>query len=404
MDKELKEKIRIEFLSILDNKNDGYILPLYKILEWLDISYEDNIYFRRQFKEKYLNNEKYRLVEALSEEDKTASFIIRKDKQNQRKKIIWFSIDGFKTLCLIMDKSKKASLVREYFLELENDYMRVLEQTTEENKKEFDLLQNQIKEYNKENKLLSIKNQELQIKVNRLSIINSNLSNDAQDVQKVKDLLHKNYLNLYNIETIGLNIYEELYGKKSIIYLVNDKYVNNEILKFSIIKPEKSRGRPRKIKLNNIKYSDNELSDDDNIKNNIPIIDYTAKFKLESDAIEYLNLLNYEEFLGIPFEYITIEYLKSLDYDIDYPLYFYISKPDSKIRENQDNFKPISNLYFLNINHYNEFIKELDNYMAKFNIPNVKKIFNGIYKLPYFNILETKNNILIQARLNLVKL
>ena len=115
-------------------------------------------------------------------------------------------------------------------------------------------------------------------------------------------------------------------------------------------------------------------------------------------------MINYEEQIGISFEYLTLEYLRSIGYDNEQLLYLLISKPDARTQKDNENFKPICEIYFANNNHYDEFIKEMNKSEGCLNIPGIKKIFNEIYRLPYEFVLRTKNQILVQASLNIIEL
>lgn len=240
-------------------------------------------------------------------------------------------------------------------------------------------------------------------KINTLSIINADLSRDAQEVQRLKELIHPDHLGEFDPDSSGLNVYEKQFGKKSIVYLVRDEYVNSEIFKLVVKSTsQKRRGRPRK----NAIADEEELKSNDDVLDdpNTLIISSQSQFETEEDAIDVLGLINYEEQIGVPFEQLTLEYLRSIGYDGSQSLYLLISKPDGKMRDDNENFRPISEIYFANNNHYDAFLKEIEKSEGHLNVPGTKKIFNDIYRLPYEFILRTKNQILVQASLNIIEL
>lgn len=253
-------------------------------------------------------------------------------------------------------------------------------------------------------------------KINALSIINADLSRDAQEVQRLKELIHPDHLGEFDPDSSGLNVYEKQFGKKSIVYLIRDEYVNSEILKLVVKKTTKKKCKLSKKNSNDVldditvQISDSDCENtniyynDEKSDSNALIISSPYQFETEEDASCSLELINYEEQIGIPFEHLTLEYLRSIGYDNELPLYLFISKLDAKPLKDNDNFKPISEVYFANNIHYDAFIKEIKKLKAYKNIPGIKKIFNDIYKLPYEYVLHTKNKILIEASLNIIEL
>ena len=134
---QIYQEIRILFLRLAYKEDEKDLFPVrfeeaYKFLR-LEVS--DTA--KANLIKRYLNDEKHCFIRAENEQDKCAHFIIRLDG---RKKIPWFSYEGFKMLCLVSHRSPMSKYILKHFIQMEKDYLRVLQQSEHENKKEFETL------------------------------------------------------------------------------------------------------------------------------------------------------------------------------------------------------------------------------------------------------------------------
>jgi len=75
--------IKLEFLSLLRDSKSGYYITLEKLYTWLEnpqtyTSYINDENYRRNFRKRYLRNDKLLLDESTSEQDLDKDFIMRK--------------------------------------------------------------------------------------------------------------------------------------------------------------------------------------------------------------------------------------------------------------------------------------------------------------------------------------
>jgi phage anti-repressor protein len=125
-------EIKNEFLLLVREPQPGYFISLEKTYTWLENPKMYNNYVvdenaRRNFRKRYLRGEKFMLDESTDEKDIDKDFIMRKNDKNIN--MPWFSIEGFKTFCMVVNEPK-SNYVRKYFIQIEKDYMRVLEQSS----------------------------------------------------------------------------------------------------------------------------------------------------------------------------------------------------------------------------------------------------------------------------------
>lgn len=202
---------------------------------------------------------------------------------------------------------------------------------------------------------------------------------------------------------IGLEAYQQTYGKSMPIYLINDAFIEENILKEFGKKSKRGR-KPKQIKTSDFDSDSNEDNEEINI-----LQDITEENLCDID-IEYIRT-TYElpiyESSEINFERISKpqikQYIADLNFgsntEIDNDLYFTFGKLNSKsISKEQTKFKYWESLYFFNDAHYTNFLKQLNEYQLNVIIPNIKnKLLCKIYKIPYAILLskhqETLGNI-----------
>lgn len=141
--KQTMDEIRYMFLGLAKLDRKGFNISFDKVLEWIG-AYEDkpDIIQQKKMKdhlmERYIKEPEYGIMEGLD-------YIIiiddtEENKKNRRKtQSLLFSDDGMKYFCAIY-KTPKSILVRRYFIQLEKDYIKAIEQTYEENAKSREIV------------------------------------------------------------------------------------------------------------------------------------------------------------------------------------------------------------------------------------------------------------------------
>jgi hypothetical protein len=205
------DEIRGLFISMRINDNNGFCIPLEKIYQWLELSF--NAKEQENLLKRYLRNDNYGFLEAEDKNDIDAHFFIQKQ---ERKHFIWFSNDGFKMLCILLNKSKRSKFILKYFIQLEKDYIRALKSSPQENAKEINRLNKIIRDNQKiyEDQVENSLNLEFKI------MENTERLNSYEHFKRLTDVE-----SFDNTELEVLTEFMRIYTKKVGIYLYNtDEY------------------------------------------------------------------------------------------------------------------------------------------------------------------------------------
>lgn len=234
---QLINEIKTEFLALVKNKKTGYIISLEQLYNWLGNQeiyekYKFDKDFRKYYLRDYLRNTKYILQESKDENDLTKDFIMKRGETGQTM-YPWFSTEGFKKYCMVLDLPK-ANFIRLYYLQLEEDYMRVLEQTVEQNKIELDALHENIKklefDLEKKAKELEKKDEEHKEELKHYVSNNSELTKKLNSYFKLNETLkyREEFAETGSDEYKMLEYFKIKYMKKAEIYLVNPEYMTKK--------------------------------------------------------------------------------------------------------------------------------------------------------------------------------
>ena len=372
LNNELLEEIKLEFLNMSKNGHVGYNISLETALRWLDMPYEDNSTFKADFKRRILKKDNYSFKEAEDESDMQSDYIIRK---NGRRECLYFSNDGFKILCQIMSKSPKADYVRRYFIKIEKDYIRVLYQNYEETKKERDTLDNKLKRFINENNKLSdliqeekkncLKEAERAISYYNQSVL---LEKENQDLYEYKRNYYKDNISeeYEQLNWLSLKLYEKKYGYPALIYLLDDKWVVNQISRKN--KKQKSHQKSHQKSQQKLYESDESDENDSVLFNTFDYEPITYNFNIDV-GFEHISktwIMNYINSINI-----------SGNCDNEADLYFSIGKLNHKAKEASKHYKLWETLYFFNENHYKQFLNDVA--ANRLNSSSNKSIYQIMY-------------------------
>lgn len=366
---DIKADIRLEFLAMSKSNRKGFFISLEKAYYWLHIKYNNTAEFRSNFKKRILNDENNYFIEAKHEGDYAAHYIYRinPDSGNTRIKYPWFSDEGFKLLCMI-SRAPKATLIRQYYLELEKEYIASLEMERDEfdiiRKRDIAAIADLHKKLESINITLHTHKKNLDIKERQLADYvkqNQYLSYRVFQLRDIETLLNTNYdIDPYDpISTARLSLYEKKYGKPAYVYLVSDKWINKKINK------ELTSMRRQ------ITYTQEQIDDINT------------------------HLLNYNLNVNIEFEDITETWMREVlicdssytNIGTDSPLYIYISKPR---KFEAEYVKLMDIIYFYDEYHYSKFIEILNGTELYEQLPMhpqfKNKILAGLRILPFSDI------------------
>lgn len=344
------EEIKKYFLSLNRAGRKGFLISLEKALEWIEYRQDINfIKFKENFKRRYLQNDYFHFNEAENEEDYNSDYIIRKEGKYSN---IYFSDEGFKMFCMIMN-TKKASLVRKYFIMMENKYVETLyksQQEIEIERNEYEKLTNDL---SKELKDIEIAYENQKEQINGLWSFN----------QKNKEYLQEaNHL---------LDYYQDEPPAHS------EERISYELIKTKMIKAPLYLVKPGIMDV--VKKP----------KNNQTIFGFDMT---ESNKEEY----SYE----YSFDYynkIFIEENNGND-----KMFYYIQSPSSSVSKD-DNYNLIYNIHFVDKNHYKEFMNIMQKKFASKKSKNILYIsFNEL--MEQWNIVSSRiireNNNITKKNLN----
>jgi hypothetical protein len=376
------DDIKLEFLNLVRDGHTGYNISLERACEWLGINCDDQ--FRRDLKRRYLNKSEYCFNEAENENDENAEYII---KEQGKKKVPYFSNDGFKMFCLIMNKSPKSHLVRKYFIRIEKEYVKMLKMTSEEFEKyKVDIIK-QMDEFKKEYGSLENRCVELQDKLNKRNDKISKFIGQQSVMDKQISILKSidSAINTY-YDTIDpddrdatrrLELYEKRFGKPVYIYLLSDKWVNESIINEIEPKPKK----PKKLtKSKKKKDEENEIEEQPNM----------------NEFIESNGLANYSlDMNDLEFDEITKSWIEDYILSPDHPcrdqrFYFYMTK--TNLATIPSHMKYWNVIYFIDEDHYKKFIDRIADQKLSATLPRVAEVKNKVLKDTYLTQYDALYN------------
>lgn len=406
IENKIMDEIKYEFLNMASQNHTGYNISLDIACKWLNV--ECDGMFRKNIKRRILNNSQYNFNEAENENDENSEYIIKKDS---RKEIPYFSNDGFKMFCLIMNKSSKAQLVRKYFIKIEKEYVSMLKMSIAEYQEYKDEVNKNIEAYKKENGdfVQRIKRQsklidEQNVKLNKNNIRIQKLNEDTR--------FHHDYKNTFKqIEEdhdtdpsiairLGIRAYETTYGKQVVVQLYCDKYINEAIVK-ELSKKTKQRSK---------KQTDRNATDDENTDNTEVDAEIDTE-EIKNNIIDKYGLPNYETDINADFSEINCPWVKEYISDLERnsncgetELYFSFKKSAAKTQLESTNKKKWDILYFFNESHFKIFEESIANLKLGIKIKTLKgKFISNIYKASYTEILNLQQETLGKISLRAIE-
>ena len=234
------ETIKIEFIALIKQKNNGYIISMEMIYNWLEhpkiySDYSANEDFRRDYRRRYLRSNDW-FVESKDQNDLNKDFIMVNCENNIS--YPWFSVNGFKALCMTLN-TEKSRFVRQYFIQIESDYVRVLEQTKEQNDIERIELNAKIAEFEKQEKTFHKKVEKI---TKTLEKVQKERDETLVKNFEIKNKISEQRSKSNNIDDMN-NVLDELeYSRKHLmkqvpIYIVNPEFMT-KAKKEKVVKPK----------------------------------------------------------------------------------------------------------------------------------------------------------------------
>jgi len=384
------EEIKIQFLALIESKNRGYIITMEMIYNWLEdpktyINYSTNEELRRKYRIRYLRGNDM-FDEADDINDLNKDFVMIKNDKNIS--YPWFSVDGFKALCMAL-KTEKSKYVRKYFIQIEEDYLRVLKQTEEQNDKEYKLLNAKISEFNKLEKTLLKKVE----KVTNKLIKAEEERDDFHEQNNILDMENKKYNGVKQILTDDDNIglfdkslsieldYARNFLMKQIpIYIVNPKFM---------IKPTSKKEKAPKQIVKGPLDSSEESSDEVEVKVEAKV---EAKEVKNKEEFNYYNADENED--EMPFNDYSL-------YDIKYNfvdeyMYYFVGGISSNAEKPVDNYNKIGYISVVSGDHL-KYIKEHLGSSDKVDDKYIYKTHKAsIYKCSYQTIMSFRTDYILE--------
>jgi hypothetical protein len=339
---------------------------LIKTYEWLEIEYTDKK--KEHLIKRILRNSEYAFLEADTEECLNSHYIIRKEG---RKDMPWFSDDGFKMLCCLLP-SPKSKYILQYFIHIEKEYWRVLNQSFEETQLELEKITTKLEKT--KSILLNTENEnekyvgictDQKIKLNNYAFLNEIMDN------------REFFTMSGNIDYQNYRYFQETYMVKLPIYVVDTKHIanwfnNNE--KNNL----KKRRKPKVVEL--------EFTDDDEC-------DVEQEELQDYDVVrEKYELLEYSQ----PFNYYTLHDLQNNDE----VLYMYLELLANAKQNKERTTKYLHKagyIYILDNDHLRDVKKMLN--ADEMNYSPVK----NIYKTTYSTIMDNAKTSLNKRLYKLAK-
>ena len=234
-DQEIIDSIRADFLTLVHDKREGYFISLENVYVWLKVpnkfnDYVSNVNIRKHFIARTLKNSKFALRQSTDENDLDKHYIMRKGDRQML--FPWFSNKGFKMYCMICGEDR-SYFVCNYFLELEEDYVRVLDQTTEENAAEKKKMHEIIKNKDFDITTLEEKLDKSNTKFAKSDAENGVLLFKVKQNKKLDEVLDnkEDFANVGNSEYKEYMYLKNTYMKKVALYIVNQTHINKDVKK-----------------------------------------------------------------------------------------------------------------------------------------------------------------------------
>ncbi len=424
------DQIKTEFIFLIKNQEsfEGYPIAFENTCNWLDCPdiYKNYITIktsRENFNKRYLRNDQFLLEESKDENDLGKDFTMKKDK-NSKMNLPWFSVDGFKTFCMIM-KTEKSFLVRKYFIQIEKDYWRVLNQDHEKTKEELRLLEEKLKEENEKNINIINKLSDEKLELQKSNFCLTNIYNKAKtleylendeeyaqnDIEKKYSFCLEKFMEKYNIPLYLVDYKEELKE------LLQNKIIP-KIKKIVNKKPtKKEKDSESEVELdeeeNKTKKKSSKQFDDKEIQN---IMDHFRYMSNEENILEIPE----DEMLNYLLDYYNLDSNEDFDYypgntsiitETDTNCVFSI-KP-TKAKTDKETYYPVGHLFIANKKHMNDLMTKLKDYRCPifgesalylpYNmlINNAKRAF--VDKIYNEKLKEKNMKQLLEARIALEK-
>jgi hypothetical protein len=367
------EAIKAEFQHLVKKRHDGYIISLEALYEWLEEAdfyknYIDVKAFRDKYNAKYFNSKKNILFKSEDENDVKHDIFMRKSNGIN---IPWFSVRGFKKLCMFLD-TQKSILVRDYFLEMEDSYFRVLEQTQEENKNEIEENAKRIKKFENDNEINKLKLSKSNKENEKLLEENTVLAADIQTTKNIAPILEKKE----DFEEFGDKDYKELmalrnkYMKKVPIYIVNPDFIAK--------KTKTSTKSTKKKKAISI------LSDSEDSEEEVKSASKSTKVAKSADPACNDDAIYTKKFNRYTFADINISHNPP-------SLYYHITTINSKANKSPDDYYKICDLYVQDLSHLKMIKEVLDSderdTFGKYKFKTTKK---DIYMMNYDELKDIR--------------
>jgi hypothetical protein len=408
------ELIKIEFLALLKAKKKGYHISLQKASEWLEVpeiyeNYRSDQNSRKNFRKRFLRSEKFLLTEAKAEDEFGNDFIMRKKGKNDnnldlennldndpdndpdmKKKVKiefpWFSTEGFKMFCMTSG-GIKANYVRKYFIQIEDDYWRVLRQSKAETELEYKKLNDEI---DRHKSILNKKDEGIQrAETDRDKYLMENLQlkhfEYIDDVLKTKD----DILSLGNYERKELEYLRKETMKKVPIYIVNTTFVNK------VKKVSKSKVKSKKV-LNSDESDEScgESSHQNDIKGGES--SFQSEIKGGDEAGDKFENIDYEK----EFNEYHLNEVYNQEYSDDDPVMYYCLGALNGKQKPVTNHHKIGEIFIKDKEHLDKINERFNNdamdYYGKFEYKTQRPL---IWKTTYKEIMNTRSEVL-QRRLS----
>jgi hypothetical protein len=368
------EAIKAEFQQLVKKRHDGYIISLEALYEWLEEAdfyknYIDVKAFRDKYNAKYFNSKKNILNRSEDENDVKHDIFIRKtDGVN----IPWFSVRGFKKFCMFLD-TQKSILVRDYFIEIEDSYFRVLEQTQEENAKEREENAKRIRKFESDVAINKLKLSKSSKENEKLLEQNVTLASESETTKNIAPILERKE----DFEEFGDKDYKELmalrnkYMKKVPVYIVNPDFIAK--------KPKPSAKPTKKKKVIGI------LSESENAEEEVNPESTSTKASAAlpdpacNDDARYTKKFNRYTFADINISYEPPS------------LYYHISTINSKANKSPEDYHKICDLYVKDASHLKMIKEVLDSdETGAFGTYKFKTAKKDIYMMKYAELKDIR--------------
>ena len=398
---DIKEAIRIEFIHLIDMENDGYIVSLDSLYKWVENSdfyknYITNSIDRNNFNARVL---RVKLNETKDKDDLTKDFIMRKhidDDEDIKINIPWFSIKGFKKLCMTLSEDK-SKLVRDYFLEIEKSYVRVLQQPEEINKKEFDKLKKDMQKYKN-----SADNKQLKLEVWQKDydkllgkvIYLDDITEKAKTIAPI--IYDKNAFNeIGKPERKELMLLRKKHMKEISVYIVNPDMFVTTVKTVKSSKNKSAPIKPSKKMLGGV-FPESETSDNNNDE-------ASSSRDIKPSDIKMINVKacrTVTKKYTKRFNEYTFEDIKEMHPPLE--LYYCIGVING-VEKDKKYYNKVCTIYVLNKDHLKDIKDELNDDVIKEGSYKFKTIKKDIHVMHYTQLEEIRSRHLDNRHCDLLR-